>query len=190
MDRSFSALAHGAAIAAAMVFVAIGPHGRQSGASPVAAAAQSAPAPTAVSANGVTLRSVSVDNPDSDRTFAGPGGRCRQQQLFGLPFRRHGSDAASPAPRRLAGRGREDAEYVQGASGRGGRPGDCRLSRKPAALIDALPGRAPTVRAAFGGGQDTRLLFVALRPMKRAIPEDLGRRSSSRRRPSPDNLEL
>ena len=73
MDRSFSALAHAAAIAAAMVVVAIGPPGRQGGASPVAAAAQSAPAPSAVSANGVTLRSVSVDNPDSDRTFAGPG---------------------------------------------------------------------------------------------------------------------
>jgi hypothetical protein len=73
MDRSLRALAHAAAIAAAMVVVAIGPPGRQGGASPVAAAAQSAPAPSAVSANGVTLRSVSVDNPDSDRTFAGPG---------------------------------------------------------------------------------------------------------------------
>jgi cytochrome c5 len=73
MDRSLRALAHAAAIAAAMVVVAIGPPGRQGGASLVAAAAQSAPAPSAVSANGVTLRSVSVDNPDSDRTFAGPG---------------------------------------------------------------------------------------------------------------------
>jgi cytochrome c5 len=70
MNRSLSALA---AIAAGVVPFAIGFPLRQGGASPVAAAAQSAPAPSAVSANGVTLRSVSVDNPDSDRTFAGPG---------------------------------------------------------------------------------------------------------------------
>jgi cytochrome c5 len=70
MDRSFSALAHAAAIAAGMVVIAVEPRG---GASTVAVAAESAPAPSAVSANGVTLRSVSVDNPDSDRTFAGPG---------------------------------------------------------------------------------------------------------------------
>lgn len=72
MNRSFSALAHAATIAAGIVLAigSLGPHG---GASTVAAAAESAPAPSAVSANGVTLRSVSVDNPDSDRTFAGPG---------------------------------------------------------------------------------------------------------------------
>jgi len=72
MDRSFSAFAHAAAIAAGVVPFAIGSPLRQGGASPVAAA-QSAPAPSAVSANGVTLRSVNVDNPDSDRAFAGPG---------------------------------------------------------------------------------------------------------------------
>jgi cytochrome c5 len=70
MNRSLSALA---AIAAGAVPFAIGSPLRQGGASPVAAGAQSAPAPSAVSVNGVTLRSVSVDNPDSDRTFAGPG---------------------------------------------------------------------------------------------------------------------
>jgi cytochrome c5 len=70
MNRLLSALA---AIAAGVVPFAIGSPLRQGGASPVAASAQSAPAPSAVSANGVTLRSVSVDNPDSDRTFAGPG---------------------------------------------------------------------------------------------------------------------
>jgi cytochrome c5 len=73
MDRSFSALAHAAAIAAGVVLFTIGTSGRLGGASPVAAAEQSTPAPSEVSANGVTLRSVNVDNPDSDRMFEGPG---------------------------------------------------------------------------------------------------------------------
>jgi cytochrome c5 len=73
MDRSFSALARAAAIAAGAVLFAIGSPLGRGGASPVAAAEQSAPTPSAVSANGVTLRSVNVDFPDSDRMFEGPG---------------------------------------------------------------------------------------------------------------------
>jgi cytochrome c5 len=72
MDRSFSALAHAASIAAGAVLFAIGTPGRLGGAPLVAAAAQSTQASEA-SANGVTLRSVNVDNPDSDRMFEGPG---------------------------------------------------------------------------------------------------------------------
>jgi cytochrome c5 len=73
MDRSFTVVAYAAAIAVGLVVFAIMPPSWQGGASPVAAAAQSAPPPSTVSVGGVTLRSVSVDNPDSDRTFAGPG---------------------------------------------------------------------------------------------------------------------
>lgn len=69
MDRSFRALAH----ATVMVVVAIGSPLGQGGAPLVATAEQSAPAPSTISANGITLRSVSVDNPDSDRMFEGPG---------------------------------------------------------------------------------------------------------------------
>ena len=63
MDRSSSALARVAAIAAGVVLC---------GAALAAEAAQPA-APSAVSANGVTLRSVSVDLPDRGRMFEGPG---------------------------------------------------------------------------------------------------------------------
>jgi cytochrome c5 len=70
MDRSFSAVAYAAAI---VLLFAIGPPGRQGGASPAAAADQSASSPSAVSVSGVTLRSVKVDLPDSDRKFEGPG---------------------------------------------------------------------------------------------------------------------
>jgi cytochrome c5 len=73
MDRSFSALARGAALIAGLGLFALGPSLCESGAPSVAAAAQSAPAPSAVSVNGVTLRSVNVDEPDSDRMFEGPG---------------------------------------------------------------------------------------------------------------------
>ena len=73
MYRSFSAVASAAAIAATLVLFAIGSPWGQGGASSVAAAAQSAPAPSEVSANGVTLRSVSVEFPDSDRAFTGAG---------------------------------------------------------------------------------------------------------------------
>ena len=73
MDRSFSAVAYAGAIAASVVLFAIGPPGRQGGASAVAAAAQSTPAPSAVSVDGVTLRSVNVDLPNRDRNFEGPG---------------------------------------------------------------------------------------------------------------------
>jgi cytochrome c5 len=72
MDRSFSALAHAAAIAAGVVLFTIGTSGRLGGASLVAATGQSTQA-SEVSANGITLRSVNVDNPDSDRMFEGPG---------------------------------------------------------------------------------------------------------------------
>ena len=63
MDRSLGGLPRAAAIAAGVVLC---------GAALVAEAAQSAQ-PSAVSANGVTLRSVSVDFPDSGRMFEGPG---------------------------------------------------------------------------------------------------------------------
>jgi cytochrome c5 len=63
MNRSLSALAHSSAIAAlAAGAVLCG-----------AALATEAAQPSAVSANGVTLRSVNVDLPDSGRMFEGPG---------------------------------------------------------------------------------------------------------------------
>ena len=73
MNRSFSAVAYGVAIAAGTVLFAIGPFGRQGGQPPVAAAEQQAPAPPTISAGGVTLRSVNVDFPDRDRRFEGLG---------------------------------------------------------------------------------------------------------------------
>jgi mono/diheme cytochrome c family protein len=73
MHRSSSAVAYAAAIAAGVALFAIGPPGRQGGVSPVAAAAQPEPAPSAVSVSGVTLRSVNVDIPNRDRNFEGPG---------------------------------------------------------------------------------------------------------------------
>jgi cytochrome c5 len=69
MNQSFSAVVYAAAIAADVALFAVG----SGGGWPVAAAEQSAPAPSAVSGNGVTLRSVNVDNPDSDRVFEGAG---------------------------------------------------------------------------------------------------------------------
>ena len=62
MDRHLSALARTAAIAVGVLC----------GAALAAEAAQSTQAST-VSANGVTLHSVSVDMPDSGRMFEGPG---------------------------------------------------------------------------------------------------------------------
>jgi cytochrome c5 len=73
MDRSFRAVAYAGAIAASVALFAMGPPGRQGGASAVAAAAQSTSAPSVVSVDGVTLRSVNVDLPDRDRNFDGPG---------------------------------------------------------------------------------------------------------------------
>jgi cytochrome c5 len=73
MNRSFSAVAYGVAIAAGVVLFTIGPPWRQGGAPPAAAAAQSTPTPSAVSVSGVTLRSINVDFPDRDRRFEGPG---------------------------------------------------------------------------------------------------------------------
>jgi cytochrome c5 len=73
MNQSFSAVVYAAAIAAGVALFAVGSPLGHGGASPVAAAEQSAPAPSAVSGNGVTLRSVNVDNPDSDRVFEGAG---------------------------------------------------------------------------------------------------------------------
>ena len=49
------------------------PPWRQGGASAAAVAAQSTLAPSTVSVGGVTLRSVNIDIPNRDRSFAGPG---------------------------------------------------------------------------------------------------------------------
>ena len=73
MNRSFSAIAYAATIAASVVLFAIMPPSWQRGASAAAAAAQSTPPPSTVSVGGVTLRSVNVDIPNRDRTFEGPG---------------------------------------------------------------------------------------------------------------------
>ena len=73
MNRSFSVVAHAAAIAVGMVLFAIMPPSWQGGASAAAAAAQSTPAPSTVSVGGVTLRSVNVDIPNRDRQFEGSG---------------------------------------------------------------------------------------------------------------------
>jgi cytochrome c5 len=72
MNRSFSAVVRAAAIATGAVLFALGLFW-QGGALPVAAAAQPEPAPSAVSAGGVTLRSVNMDLPNGDRQFEGPG---------------------------------------------------------------------------------------------------------------------
>jgi cytochrome c5 len=73
MNRSFSVVAHAAAIAVGVVLVAIMPPSWHGGASAAAAAAQSTPAPSTVSVGGVTLRSVNVDIPNRDRQFEGSG---------------------------------------------------------------------------------------------------------------------
>jgi cytochrome c5 len=67
MNRSLSARTHSKGIAAAFAAGAV-----LFGAALVARAAQSTE-PSSVSANGVTLRSVSVDFPDRGRMFEGPG---------------------------------------------------------------------------------------------------------------------
>lgn len=72
MNRSLSAVDYAAAIAVGVALFALGPCW-QGGALQVAAAAQPKPAPSTVTAGGVTLRSVNVDFPDSDRRFEGPG---------------------------------------------------------------------------------------------------------------------
>jgi cytochrome c5 len=73
MHPSFSAVVYAAAIAAGVFLFAIGTLGPRGGASLLAVAAQSTSAPSAVSANRVTLRSVKADLPDRDRKFEGPG---------------------------------------------------------------------------------------------------------------------
>lgn len=73
MNRSFSVVAHAAAIAVGVVLFAIMPPSWQGGASAAAAAAQSTPAPSTVSVGGVTLRSANVDIPNRDRQFEGSG---------------------------------------------------------------------------------------------------------------------
>lgn len=67
MNRSTSTLAHSRGIAAAIAAGVL-----LCGVALAADAAQSTQ-PSTVSANGVTLRSVSVDFPDSGRMFKGPG---------------------------------------------------------------------------------------------------------------------
>jgi hypothetical protein len=73
MDRPFTAVAYPAAIAVGVILFAIMPPWPQGGASAAAAAIQSTPVPSTVSVSGITLRSVDVDIPNRDRTFAGPG---------------------------------------------------------------------------------------------------------------------
>jgi cytochrome c5 len=76
MARSFGVVIYGAVLASSLVLFGIGPPGREGAASPTAtqaAAGQSTPSPAAISGGGVTLRSVKVDLPDSDRLFQGPG---------------------------------------------------------------------------------------------------------------------
>ena len=73
MDRPLRRLADAAAIGAGMVVLAFGSLGQERVAASAAAAEPSKPAPSSVSVSGVTLRSVSVDFPDSDRMFEGPG---------------------------------------------------------------------------------------------------------------------
>jgi hypothetical protein len=72
MNRSSGAVVYAIAIAAGVLLFAIGTPGQPGGASLVAAAAQSRQQ-SEVNANGVTLRSVNVNNADSDRMFEGPG---------------------------------------------------------------------------------------------------------------------
>ena len=114
MDRQFTAVAYAAAIAAGVVVFAIMPPSWQGGALAAAAAAQSTPPPTTVSVGGVTLRSVNVDIPNRDRQFQGPGADVVNNNCLDLSFRRHGSGAASPIARRLAGRGEKMRNTYKG----------------------------------------------------------------------------
>jgi cytochrome c5 len=72
MERPLNRLASTAAVGAGMIVLALGFLGQERVASS-AAAAQSKPASSAVSVSGVTLRSVNLDFPDSDRMFEGAG---------------------------------------------------------------------------------------------------------------------
>jgi cytochrome c5 len=73
MNRSCSAVAYAAAIAASVVLFAVVRPWQQGGASTAAEAAQLMPPPSTVSVGGVTLRSVTVDFPNRDRQFEGLG---------------------------------------------------------------------------------------------------------------------
>lgn len=73
MERSLNRLTYTAAIGAGMIVLALGFPGQERVALSAAAAAPSKPASSAVSVSGVTLRSVNLDFPDSDRMFEGPG---------------------------------------------------------------------------------------------------------------------
>jgi cytochrome c5 len=73
MNRSPSTVAGVAAIAAGLALLAVIAPWPASGAAAADAATQPKRAPSTVSAGGVTLRSVNVDFPDSDRRFEGPG---------------------------------------------------------------------------------------------------------------------
>ena len=67
MERPLNRLAYAAAIGAGMIVLALGFPGQERVALSAAAAAPSKPASSAVSVSGVTLRSVNLDFPDSDR---------------------------------------------------------------------------------------------------------------------------
>jgi cytochrome c5 len=74
MAISANAIAGGAVAAGGVILLAIATLAEWAGPSALAAEAPPvAPAPSIVAGSGVTLRSVSVDLPDSDRTFPGGG---------------------------------------------------------------------------------------------------------------------
>jgi cytochrome c5 len=79
MPLPLSAIAYGSVVVAGVVLFSVGTPGRHSGRTPAAAAAAAlaktgtaASSPSSVAAGGITLHSVSLELPASDRTF--PGG--------------------------------------------------------------------------------------------------------------------
>jgi mono/diheme cytochrome c family protein len=76
MALSLGEIAFGAVVVAGLTLLAIGPPGGRGPAPPAiveAASSQPGPAVTVVASAGITLHSVSVDLPASDRTFPGAG---------------------------------------------------------------------------------------------------------------------
>lgn len=74
MAFSVQAAAYGAVVVVGVVLFAIGTPAERASEAPVAAtvAAPAAPQPVTISGNGITLRSISVEFPGTDRSF--PGG--------------------------------------------------------------------------------------------------------------------
>src|SRR5262249_33394641 len=74
------------------------------------------------------LKSVTVDFPEGDQSFPGPGRRCQQQQWPPLSAGGHGAPPAGGGKESLARRGKKDDHRLQGPRGARRRPRHHRLS--------------------------------------------------------------